>query len=198
MSTTINVTPVADVYVDQNNSTSNFNGVGYLVAGIDNETFRPGSGGLCHAWIRFDISGVPAGQVINSSIFNGHSFFMGGDGSYGIYSLVVQRSTNITWSASTITWNTQPSVLAPIIGSQIQDPSGPNPNVIIDVTSAVQAAYTAGATSVTLMITTDQDIAGSPTEGNDLSAFSYGNGFSNMDITYSPAVTAHQRGLSFF
>lgn len=196
---TINVTPAADVYVDQNNPTSNFNGVGYLVVGIDNDTLRPGSGGVCHAWLRFSIAGIPVGQSITSAPLNLYQFYLGGDGAYDTYSLVVQRSTDITWSASTITWNTQPAVLAPIVGSIFLDPGAPQlGHIIIDIKDAVQAAYTAGATSVSIMITTDQAIAGSPTEGSELSEFSFGNGFSNLDITYSPAITARQRGLSFF
>lgn len=195
MSTTIGITPSDDGYADQSLPTTHFGGSSYIIAGIDGNSFS-GSGGLCRGFVRALLSTIPAGQVIDNAKLKTSSFYSGGDGSYGDYSIYIQNAAT-TWSKFTLTWNTQPSVSA-TISDQVLIPAGQLLGGIdFDITADIAAAY-AGSGVVAFRIATDQDVlGGTPTEWSNFSGQAWGTGSPYIEVTYSPASTRRRASVVF-
>ena len=128
--TTITLYPVADAYVDVANPTTNYGATNYLEV---NDGMR--------TWIRFDLSGIPAGKTITSATLSVRQFF----GGYAMDN--IQRCTNISWTEAGLTWNNAPNanVLTPVTGFMTS--YGAQPYTDFDVTGEVTSALSAGGIS---------------------------------------------------
>jgi hypothetical protein len=92
LSTTVTIYPSADSFVDSANATTSYGNENYLQV-------EDGK----RAWIRFDLSGIPAGKVIISAVLSVKPFYS------GYRSMNIQRCTDLTWGETTITWNNAPN-----------------------------------------------------------------------------------------
>lgn len=95
-----------------------------------------------HAYLKFDVSGVPAGDTVTSATLTLHGLTSGAGGN-----LTVNDSNSDNWAENGITWNNRPG------GNGQPEDSSPYGTVIeLDVTSLVS-----GNGIETFVIATDQD-----------------------------------------
>ena len=92
------INPSADVHVHELNPTTNYGSNTLLRVGW------MGSGQALRAFLKFDLSVIPAGSMINNAmlyLYNASS----ADVTVGIYG-----SDNVDWQENVVTWNDQPSM----------------------------------------------------------------------------------------
>jgi hypothetical protein len=97
---TLNFGPIADAYVAQSSPDSANNGSSISVVG--------GSSSAKQAFIRFTVSGLPAGAVVQAAKLR---LFVTNDSTSGG---VFNRISNTSWSEN-ITWNTKPAIDGPVV-----------------------------------------------------------------------------------
>ncbi|NNC14913.1 DNRLRE domain-containing protein [Corallococcus exiguus] len=103
-STTVTLTPVADSYVSPDGPDSNFGNHGTFIV----------NRGYAEAYLRFDLSSLPANAVITAAslsalAYDGYAY--GGDGN--VYTSFV---ANDSWQEMGITWNNRPAPAATPVG----------------------------------------------------------------------------------
>jgi acid phosphatase type 7 len=101
--TTLTFTPVADTFVNQSSpSTASGSSTSFSIVG--------GASSARIAYIRFNVTGLPAGAVVQSA--NLRLFVTNDSTGGGVFNSI----TNNTW-AETINWNTRPAIDGPQVAS---------------------------------------------------------------------------------
>jgi hypothetical protein len=115
-------------------------------AGVNfgSETFvstNPRMGNVQRSWIRFDLSGLPAGITIASAKLKLYYYSYWGSTNPSGRIIQVYSCSNDAWAESGITWNNAPSGSCATSPSTATVPSSPGAWMEWSVTEAVQAAY---------------------------------------------------------
>jgi collagen triple helix repeat protein len=117
----------ADAWINSSNQNSNHNGTNVEV------------GGTRSAYLRFDLSGLPAGTTASQILKATLAFYVNTVSTEGTID-VNNVSTSPTWSEATITFNNAPLPTLPVVtGIPISKPEDKNQFVLVDVTPIVQA-----------------------------------------------------------
>ncbi|MEW6120411.1 MAG: DNRLRE domain-containing protein [Pseudomonadota bacterium] len=106
---TLSLAPVADAQVASGNPTTNYGSstsmyVQSAASGFGNE----------RAWLRFDLSGLPAGATVSASRLKLYQWRPAGTA----LPVEVRGSSDTGWSESAITWNTQPAYDATVLDTE--------------------------------------------------------------------------------
>ena len=165
---TIEISPIADTYVYAAQASTNFGTDSGLV-------IRDVTGGAANrtAYLRFDVSPIPDGVTVASAVL--HLAPVSG----GAPALTVKVHTVTgAWEELTVTWNTKPTTGA-LLGSI--SVLGANVYHQLDLTSHVNALYTAGTAMMNIALLDD-------TAANLLVRFGSSNGATKrpkLVVTYS-------------
>lgn len=191
----VTLMPEADALVDQGAPTTNYGSAGYLCAGFASNGAAPVVG-LCRTWLRFNLGSIPVGSTINSATLKLLLFQGNGGDNYSALFLLIQRSTNITWVESTITWNTADNASVSGATSGSIDCISSNPfEADINLTTDVAAAFASG--KVTWRIREDISGVESIDGGELMQSKDYpGATYPNLVITYTPPASSRRRAAA--
>jgi hypothetical protein len=134
---TITLTPVADAVIDSGNPTVNFGQADELqVANMATLNLITRV-----SLIRFDLSLLPAGAVINRAELHLHQTRGSGDN----WTVNINH-LNTTWGEESVTWGTRPFSSSFYAGLPVPDPGAGDPNIVWDVTDLARTwAYNSPA-----------------------------------------------------
>ena len=97
-------------------------------------------------YILFDLSSIPAGSTITSAVLR--MFVVEEAGFYVLMDVCdIRRCTDVSWTRASLTWNNQPtsgSIESTILASHTGGDSFPQDPVDFNLTTSVQAAFSAG------------------------------------------------------
>lgn len=94
----LNLTNLADAFIEETSPGTNYGSFQSLYAGID-------SGGEARSWLKFNINSLPFWALVRNATLNLYKYLDGElDQNYTLY-----NTTNASWSESTITWNNRPT-----------------------------------------------------------------------------------------
>jgi 2',3'-cyclic-nucleotide 2'-phosphodiesterase (5'-nucleotidase family) len=144
--TTSDLTPSQDAQVVEGYPDSNYGDKTYLYV----QSAASGSYLDERTWMRFDLSGLPAGATITSATLEMTAWkAQGGD-------MVVSAHSagDDSWTESGITWNNQPTIGSPLDSTTLV--SGQTGAYTWDVTSYIQTEY-AGDQAATLILKADTE-----------------------------------------
>lgn len=176
--------PVADTYLHQGNSSSNYGGTNPLYT----SAYSPGDGSKYSVTF---YEGIPLIRFFNSNIavvsVSSASITLTGDQSYGSVSATIYRATgNSSWGENTITYSSHESVnitAGGSIGSYSSIPANTSATISLDAT-AIMGMMTGDRTGISI-------VAGSASYGGVLSKES-SNGsayWPTLTVTYVTNVT---------
>lgn len=113
--TTVTFTPVADAYVDSSNPNSNYNWDILTVSWTSIDipiTHR--------ALVRFDLSSLPPGAIIDAATFQAYLSDADGPASVSI----TAHNLAAGWSETGVTWNNQPGTISPSVSAAVGSTDG--------------------------------------------------------------------------
>lgn len=177
--------PEADTYVSEAAPTSNRSADLYIALG----SYSVGT--AYRAWLRFNLASIPAGSTINSATLSMHNYYEDHVFTYPAadYTFDCARSTDITWSEASITWNNAPNGT---VGSVLDSYTNAALNAFgyfmtFDVTSGVSAALASGKVSFRIK-PNDETLSNLVDYFDD---YNYGGtSYSNLEVDYTaPAST---------
>lgn len=117
--------PVADTYVSSSSAASNYGTAASITVSAPKT-----------AYLKFDLSGVPAGTTVNKATLRLYVNAVTAGGQFDIYNLLPTP----TWSESTVTYNNRPALGASATGGNPVTLSTASVRtfVLVDITSTVQ------------------------------------------------------------
>jgi 2',3'-cyclic-nucleotide 2'-phosphodiesterase / 3'-nucleotidase / 5'-nucleotidase len=121
------LTPVADATVASGNPTANTNTTTLFLASA---TTTASSFGNERAWLKYDLTSIPAGSTITSAQLQLYCW----SAATSAMTVAVSGSTNDTWTETGITWNTQPT-FGVTLDTEVFDAGATNLLYSFDVTS---------------------------------------------------------------
>jgi hypothetical protein len=124
--TTDTFTAVADSYVSQGSPAQNYGADTQLVVGYEAANHR-------RSLLRFDISGIPAGQIITNATLRAYVMDISEGGA-----TVDLRRIDASWNEGAVTWSASPAVWPPAIASGVVSAAG---WATWDLTGQVRAWY---------------------------------------------------------
>ena len=150
--------PTHDTYVDSANPTTNYDSSANL-------RMSPSK----RAWLKFDLSGIPANSYITSATLHMYMYIFSWDYSDLNYNL--QRSANTSWDESTLTWNNAPNAdVSPTTTATIYHAGGSTTSeYYLDVKSDINDMIVEGNTAISWRISSADSNA------NEWGCFSHEN-----------------------
>ena len=136
---------VADSYVDSWDVDSNFGGIVALT--VEHYELGYGSDHVCNAYLRFDLSELPAEASIESSFLTVYADPASTTKCYAHY------CSDTSWGELSITWNNAPTFEGSPLSVVVVATTGDSPP--FDVTSAIKKAWTS-TKALTLVITAEE------------------------------------------
>jgi 2',3'-cyclic-nucleotide 2'-phosphodiesterase (5'-nucleotidase family) len=173
--------PVADAQVASGNPTTN--------SGTSTNLFIQSSStnafGNERAWLKFDLSGIPAGSTITAASLQLWNYKSTG----AALPVEVRSATDDTWTETGVTWNNQPA-LGSVLDTQTLSAGTTNVWYNFNVTSFVQGQFAGDKTASLLLkpVTEGSADATAPSYGFD--AKEYGSNVPVLVVTTSATATS--------
>lgn len=164
--------------VNEGAPTTNYANIGYTFCG-----WAPDFGGYSYAWMKFDISTIPAGATITSAFLYVNVYYT--VSAYDIVTIEAQRATDLS-ILETMTYNTQPTGPSATITGSISYDVSINENSgekSFTVTSDVQTSLAAGAVGWRLRTEFQDD--GLDTYGVNFMDTSYPKNYPRLVVNYT-------------
>jgi len=174
------ITPAADSQVASGKATTNSGSATSMYV----QSANGGTYGNERAWMKFDLSGIPAGATISNAVLNIYCFGTAGDS----MPAALCGGTSDTWTETGITWNTQPA-FGSALQTQTLSSTSANNWLNWDVTGFTQTKF-GGNKLVSLVIkpvTEDSTDATSP--GYKFDAKEYNSGSNAPYLTVTTPAT---------
>jgi hypothetical protein len=180
----VTLKPTDDTYVDSRNPKSNYGTQNYLqIVNFNNETNSPPESYECLVWLKFNLSSVPDGAVIDVATLQLYTSSVNMSLNVNAYSGadLLNESAIISWTELTMTYSNMPYYNTTSMGSVIVDTVGQGYNW--SVADAVRNALSSPATKATIVLF-------DPTPHGLLQSVTFDSKeFSNSD--YAPTLTIH-------
>jgi uncharacterized repeat protein (TIGR02543 family) len=177
-----NLYPSADSWVEYNYPNNNH--------GTESTLHVQTLCGAKRAYLKFDLSSIPAGQAISSAILRLYC-------SYAFYSSIVEvdaHATGDSWSEGTITWNNAPSVGALIAANPAVGVAGYYYSW--DITSYIAAEY-AGDKIASVVLKFPQESTGDARHRDFYSKEKYGTSYDPyLQIVYTQPIQQYYLTVS--
>ena len=159
------LTPLADAEVASGSANTNFgtNANLYLES-------SPGSFGVERAWLKFDLSVIPAGSTITSATLQLWNWKSAGPS----MPVEVRSSSTDSWTETGITWNTQPS-LGDVLDTQTLASGTSNVLYSWNVTSFVQGELAGDEVATLVAKPSDESQTGTPSPSYGFDAKEFGS-----------------------
>jgi 2',3'-cyclic-nucleotide 2'-phosphodiesterase (5'-nucleotidase family) len=155
--------PVADAEVASGSASSNFGtSSNIFIQG----TTATGTFGSERGWLKFDLSGIPAGSTISSAILQMWNWKSTGPA----LPVEARGSTTDTWTETGITWNSQP-VLGNVLDTQTLASGVTNTWYYWNLTSLAQSQLNGDKTLSVVIKSVDESQTGGPSYGFDAKEF---------------------------
>jgi parallel beta-helix repeat protein len=152
---TLTTYPIADAYVEEGHPDANYGTQTKIIARSNDTGF--GGLGQMRGFLKFDISGIPAGATITEAKLRIHCYYIT-DYIENVSDVQIRQVMDDSWDETSIDWNNQPaygSILSNIILLENDSWAGSHPIdnwYENDVTSFVQNQFDNGDTTISLMI----------------------------------------------
>lgn len=189
----VNLLATDDTTVSSAHPDYNYDGDGFLQAGWDgNGAYLP-SREFCYAWMKFDLSSIPAGSTINSAFLTNIFFFP--ITMYANFDVTFYRiKAEYTWLEYTLTWNTQPpwDTGESVSFTVDEDSASSSFEQNINVTTHVQNAFAENDGAVVWRVGTVDSFEGQAS-GISLSDHEYGQGRPWLQVVYTTPGGARRR-----
>lgn len=152
----LNTTPSDDATTSSRFPTYNYGTDPFNVAGYDGNGIYGTTREFCYGWMKFDLSSIPSGSTINSALLTMIYFYP--TASYADFEVYLYRAST-SWVETTITFNTQPSVTADVLGYTVTGDMSASFEVQHNMLTHVQNALAEG-TSVSWRVHTADSFEG--------------------------------------
>jgi 2',3'-cyclic-nucleotide 2'-phosphodiesterase (5'-nucleotidase family) len=179
--------PVADSEVASGSATANFgtNSNLYLESSTASGTF-----GVERAWLKFDLSVIPAGSTISSATLQLWNWKSTG----AALPVEVRGASSDSWTETGITWNSQPAFGA-VLDTQTLAAGSSNLWYYWNITAFVQGEFGGDQTASLVVKPVDENLAGGPSYGFD--SKEYGSNTPVLTVLTQGAATS-VASLSYF
>lgn len=180
---TLSLAPVADAQVASGNPATNYGSstsmyVQSATSGFGNE----------RAWLRFDLSGLPAGATVSAARLKLYQWRPAGTA----LPVEVRGSGDTGWSESTITWNSQPAFDATVLDTQSISAAGTWYTWNL-------GSYANGRTAVSLVAKPATESADPASTAYAFDAREYGSYTPALEVDYAaPLSSASVVSVQFF
>lgn len=198
MSVTVTLFSTDQVFVNQTNGTTNYLADGWSQVGPVGHDGTSFITGVSRVWLKFDLSSIPAGATINSAELATTTFYGSGNAYNGIV-IDCARATDISWSESTITWNTADNASVGAVSDStpiLAVDGSPRQAADFGVGAAVAAAFSTGAVSFRLIAEDESNLGGYVAIINE--NYTEGVEQPQLTITYTPGATSTEGMLLMF
>lgn len=157
------LSPVADAEVASGSASSNFGtGNNIFIQG----TTASGTFGIERGWLKFDLSGIPAGSTISSAVLQMWNWKSTGPA----LPVEARGSATDTWTETGITWSSQPA-LGSVLDTQTLASGVSNAWYYWNLTSLAQSQLSGDKTLSVVIKSVDESQTGGPSYGFDTKEF---------------------------